>query len=60
MIRGVDYHARSSKRVVRSNITPATSNDTTPAMSCIWDTVLSSEGGNTGKPRTYIRFRQVL
>jgi len=60
IICGVYYYASSSKRVVRSNISSATSNGTAPAISCIWDIVLLSEGQDTGKPRTYIRFREVL
>ena len=61
MIRGVYHHTSTSiKHVMRCRIPSTTSNDAAAAISCIWDTVLSSEGQDTGRPRTYIRSGVVL
>ena len=51
------YYASRVKRVMRCNISSATPNDTAPSMSCVWDTVQSSEGEDIGRPRTYSRVR---
>jgi len=43
MIRGVYHHTSTSiKHVMRCRIPSTTSNDAAAAISCIWDTVLSS------------------
>jgi len=56
----IGYDASSGERIVRPNVTSTTSNDTAPAVSSIWDTNGFLEGQDTGKPRTYSRFRKVL
>jgi len=54
MNAGILYRASSVERVMRSNVTSAASNDTAPGISSSWDTVRSSQGQDTERPRTYI------
>jgi len=57
---GICYRASSVKHVMRCKVSSAASDDTAPAMSCIWDTVPSPDRQDTERPRTYIRSREVL
>jgi len=61
VIRGVYHHTSTSiQHVMRCKISSTTSNDTAPAISCVWDNAQLSECQDTERPRTYIRSGVVL